>query len=249
MPDQDQTTQAKPPLKWTVDPNNPPGPIQRKRAEKILSSLRMEHNTFTEKWGVIGVDEHESTMTEIFGNNCRPDVQGAQEKLHRLFNSTISRSNVNTFIAAGETELLALKANRPLRQDNRKTPEQDAQERAERQARYEKEQAEASARNAAIMAQTESKGTVGTVKMNHALEGVEVHFAGKPPQEVIDKLKWHHFRWARGSRCWYKKQSPNAIRLAYEIAGAKMPDRKPDMGVPPLPEAASVPSVPSVAVS
>lgn len=225
-------------MKWTVDPNNRPGPIQTNRANKAIASLRMEHNTYRELWGIIGLKdgsfdaEHTSVVTEIFGTNCREDVGAVQEKLFKRFNGIVSRSNVNDVISAIESEMVTLKANRPVREDHRQTQEQHDKEQAEMQARAAQERAQREAEQAALHAQKQSTGTIGTVKLNDALGGVEIHFDGKPAQEVIDRLHYNKFRWARGSRCWYKKQSEYNIKLAYEIAGATRPTPKvPDMGV------------------
>lgn len=62
-------------------------------------------------------------------------------------------------------------------------------------------------------------GTNGEVRLNSARNGVEIHFAAKPEPEVINEIKAHGFRWAMTSRCWYKRQSPDAIAFAYRITG------------------------------
>ena len=42
---------------------------------------------------------------------------------------------------------------------------------------------------------------------------VEIRFADKPDAEVISGLKTHGFRWARGNRCWYGRDTEYANSL------------------------------------
>jgi len=44
---------------------------------------------------------------------------------------------------------------------------------------------------------------------------IELVFPSKPAQEVLDELKAHGFRWARGNACWYGK----ALRLPAQYTG------------------------------
>jgi hypothetical protein len=66
-------------------------------------------------------------------------------------------------------------------------------------------------------------GTAGTVTFNTALNGVEVAFPAKPDGSVIVDLKCHGFRWSMRNKCWYKRQSQDAIAFAYRIAGVTPP--------------------------
>jgi hypothetical protein len=47
---------------------------------------------------------------------------------------------------------------------------------------------------------------------------VEVVFAERPPQETLEALKAHGFRWARGNRCWYGRDAAFAETLAGQEA-------------------------------
>jgi hypothetical protein len=47
---------------------------------------------------------------------------------------------------------------------------------------------------------------------------VEVVFAERPPQETLEALKAHGFRWARGNRCWYWRDAAFAEALAGQEA-------------------------------
>lgn len=66
-------------------------------------------------------------------------------------------------------------------------------------------------------------GAAGTVSFNTPLNGVEVAFPAKPDGSVIVDLKSHGFRWSMRNKCWYKRQSPDAIAFAYRIAGVPQP--------------------------
>lgn len=60
-----------------------------------------------------------------------------------------------------------------------------------------------------------------TVSLNAALGGVEIRFPSKPDQEVLARLKGKGFRWSMRSKCWYKRQSPEAIAFANTLATAE----------------------------
>lgn len=47
-----------------------------------------------------------------------------------------------------------------------------------------------------------------TVSHNTTQNGVEVKFASKPTQEILDLLKQKSFRWSKYSKVWYKKYTP-----------------------------------------
>lgn len=57
----------------------------------------------------------------------------------------------------------------------------------------------------------------GYITKNEEHQGIEIHFPGKPEQEIIDKLKMYGFRWARFNKVWYKKYSEIALIKAKEI--------------------------------
>lgn len=67
----------------------------------------------------------------------------------------------------------------------------------------------------------EVSGNGVTVKRNAEKDGVELHFPGKPSQDVIDRVKAGGFRWSRFSKCWYAKASNRNLAFAYELAGDK----------------------------
>ena len=65
-----------------------------------------------------------------------------------------------------------------------------------------------------------------TIRDNKVHGGVELHFPGKPSDEIRAKLKDRGWRWARRSGCWYKSVSQGghsyeaARQFAEEIAKA-----------------------------
>lgn len=58
-----------------------------------------------------------------------------------------------------------------------------------------------------------------TYQLNKEKNGVELYFSGKPSEEVRNVLKARGFRWSRNKKCWYAKQSEEAISLAKQLAG------------------------------
>ncbi len=137
------------PRKWAVNDANPPGPIQVNRFNKAMRAISSEHNTMRERWGVIGVQEHEACMTAIFGAGRREDVAKVQQEIGKKYDWTVSKANVNTIIAAMESALPALCENRPVK-DKRITPEQDAEEKAERRQRDEEQAVKDAARKTLV---------------------------------------------------------------------------------------------------
>lgn len=63
----------------------------------------------------------------------------------------------------------------------------------------------------------EVKTDKGEIVKNEEFNGIEIHFPGKPEQEIIDKLKSHGFKWSGRSKCWYHKYSDYALQAAQEI--------------------------------
>lgn len=117
-------------MKWQNDSTTPAGPIQCKRFNKAWNDLTWENNTRVEKLGVIGVDESSFASTAICGGIVREDVQKVKDTIGARYNWTVSKENVNQIIADIAAAMPALVANRPC-DDKRRTPEQDAAQKAE----------------------------------------------------------------------------------------------------------------------
>ena len=62
-------------------------------------------------------------------------------------------------------------------------------------------------------------GPGGYIDKNEDHNGIEVHFPGKPSQEIIDKLKMHGFRWSRFSMCWYGQFNQYKLDIAKRLIG------------------------------
>jgi hypothetical protein len=102
------------------------GPRQTKQVNEALNKLATEHNTFTEKIGVIGVNESSYDLYSPFGGASRADVSKVQQKIAERFDYTVTRQNYQDIITAVSQALPILRANRPVR-DKRRTREEDTE--------------------------------------------------------------------------------------------------------------------------
>lgn len=55
------------------------------------------------------------------------------------------------------------------------------------------------------------------LKINEELNGIELYFNTKPDQNILTNLKTNGFRWSNFKKCWYTKQSENALHIANSI--------------------------------
>jgi hypothetical protein len=49
---------------------------------------------------------------------------------------------------------------------------------------------------------------------NKQQDGIEIHFSAKPSQGTLDTIKAAGFRWSKFNKCWYKRDSEGARRVA-----------------------------------
>jgi len=59
-----------------------------------------------------------------------------------------------------------------------------------------------------------------TLQMNEEHAGIEISFAIRPSQEVIDILKNNGFRWHYHKKLWFAKQTPERLDFAEKLTGA-----------------------------
>ena len=55
------------------------------------------------------------------------------------------------------------------------------------------------------------------VVLNEEKNGVEIHFSGKPSEDVRNNLKSNGFRWSKYNKCWYAKQSEETLNFANSL--------------------------------
>lgn len=55
------------------------------------------------------------------------------------------------------------------------------------------------------------------VVLNEEKNGVEIHFSGKPSEDVRNNLKSYGFRWSKYNKCWYAKQSEETLNFANSL--------------------------------
>lgn len=86
------------------------------------------------------------------------------------------------------------------------------------------------AREKARAARPATQGVSVEVKENEDKDGVEIRFAEKPDQSVIDQVKAHGFRWSKFQKLWYARRSPETLEFAYGLVGKKLENLDgPDM--------------------
>lgn len=66
-----------------------------------------------------------------------------------------------------------------------------------------------------------------TASLNAAKEGIELRFDSKPTDEIIAKVKANGFRWARGSRVWYAKDTPLRRQIVTNWQGKPVGEVQP----------------------
>ena len=178
------------PRKWINDA----GPRQSKVVEKAINNLFAEGRTYTERAGVIGISEFESSILPIFGS-CRPEVLELHAKIMESFNGWIRPDNYRFIVTAYENAIEEAKKTRPI-VDKRRTPEEDKLLKDEIK---EEKTEEPSNGGSASPVQKE------IITRNEARGGMEVKFSGKPDPTVIDYLKTNGFHWSRRQSLWYRK--------------------------------------------
>lgn len=59
-----------------------------------------------------------------------------------------------------------------------------------------------------------------SMRINAERQGVELRFSAKPSDGVLSSLKSNGWRWARGSKCWYRKDTEDARAFAQSLTAA-----------------------------
>jgi hypothetical protein len=62
------------------------------------------------------------------------------------------------------------------------------------------------------------------LSVNHAKNGVQVHFPGIPAESVRAALKTAGFRWSKFNKCWYNDDTPRNRAAAEAITELKFPE-------------------------
>jgi len=124
------------------------GPRQVKDLQKAIGALQWEGKTFTEVTGVVGGEEHRSTMTSPFGQ-VRAEVTALDEAIRAKYGHQITRENVRAVIADYETALPEARKSRPV-EDKRRSAEEDAELRAQMAEREAAIEAERNTQNALL---------------------------------------------------------------------------------------------------
>lgn len=63
--------------------------------------------------------------------------------------------------------------------------------------------------------------------LNPKLNGIEIYFPSKPDRATLDQLKAQRWRWHRVKKCWYTKQSPEALETAEQITNGNQAEAPP----------------------
>lgn len=134
------------------------GPRQVKDLQKAIGRLLGEGKTRDELYGVIGGNESRSAVMAMMGP-VRAEVAALDEAIKERFGGQVTRENVRAIIAGYEEALPEARKSRPT-DDNRRTPEEDAERMAAAAARDAGYQARRDAENA-VLAQVMAKAPAG----------------------------------------------------------------------------------------
>ncbi|MBZ2163193.1 hypothetical protein [Alteromonas stellipolaris] len=74
----------------------------------------------------------------------------------------------------------------------------------------------------------EQPNTEPRIVFNEALQGIEIHFSGKPNEEVLASLNVSAFRYHRKKKVWYAKHNPENLCVAETITAKPKPNCKPE---------------------
>jgi hypothetical protein len=107
---------------WT---NISAGPRQVKDVAKAVSALHWEGKTFVQLYGVTGGTEHRSVMTSPFGQ-VRPEAVALDLAIRERFGYQITKANTRDILAAYTAAVTEAETSRPV-EDERRTPEADAE--------------------------------------------------------------------------------------------------------------------------
>jgi predicted RNA methylase len=134
------------------------GPRQVKDFNRAVSKLRGEGQTHDELNGVVGGKEHRSSYMSMMGP-VRAEVTALDEAIGVKYGWQVTRDNVRDIIADYEAALPEARKSRPV-EDNRRTPEEEAERNAATAARNAEYQAAQDAQSA-ILAQVMAKAPAG----------------------------------------------------------------------------------------
>lgn len=62
-----------------------------------------------------------------------------------------------------------------------------------------------------------------TMAINNEFNGIELTFAGKPAEEILEAMKAAGFRWHRQKKLWYAKNTAERMELAKKLSGDASP--------------------------
>lgn len=101
------------------------GPRQVKELNRAIGALTSEGQSHDELYGVTGADEHRSTVLSMMGP-VRSEVTVLDEAIRGKYGYRVTRATVRQIIADYEAATLEAAKSRPV-EDNRRTPEADAE--------------------------------------------------------------------------------------------------------------------------
>jgi predicted RNA methylase len=191
--------------KWT---NVSAGPRQVKDLMKAVSALQMEGRTRTELYGVAGGKEHSSAVMNLMGP-VREEAVKLDTEIRERYGYQLTSANVRQVIADYAAALPRAAESRPV-EDNRRSPAEDAELAAKRDAR----DAEQNARQAAaadLLAQAMAKAPAGAKALIYA----ELH------QDVSDPMTdYFGTRVTRTVAIGFRTSSREDFRALRAAAGA-----------------------------
>lgn len=141
------------------------GPRQVKDLSRAVSALQWEGKNHDEITGVVGGQERRSTYASMCGP-VRPEVAALDEAIRAKYGSEVTSGNVRAIIADYEAAMPEARESRPV-DDNRRSPEEDAELRSARAARNAEIEAAQSAASD-LLEQVKGKAPAGAKALIYA---------------------------------------------------------------------------------
>jgi hypothetical protein len=181
-----------------------------------------------ELYGIIGESEKSSDFFSPFGPVAEiADEEQFKKDQEKFFADLPEIITLEAWPGIQQAAFDIYERHVPV-EDNRKTPEQNAEDMRklkERQdaAATQREAEEKKAQEAAVSHDNTDPGLAEDnpqidIRANEEKNGIEIRFAEKPSPGILSILKEARFRWHRKRKFWYARQSDTTWAVANDLA-------------------------------